>query len=121
MGFCGSRFSAGFIYKDHQLCASKIGWDANRQKKRENNMNATWIKEAIWIRKTTPIMNPVEGNADSVTRMDGLLATPTGTDKENIRFISSKTLKRYSSLELDGSLLGTLRAKGKQKAEKHLA
>ena len=41
-------------------------------------MNATWIKEAIWIRKTTPIMNPVEGNADSVTRMDGLLATPTG-------------------------------------------
>ena len=27
MGFCGSRFSAGFIYKDHQLCASKIGKD----------------------------------------------------------------------------------------------
>ena len=28
---------------------------------RESNRNLRWIKKVIWIRKTTPIMNPDEG------------------------------------------------------------
>ena len=28
---------------------------------RECNRNASWIKEAIWIRKTTLVMNPDKG------------------------------------------------------------
>ena len=44
---------------------------------KETNMCARWIKEAIWIRNTEPIMNRDEGGYRLSHVWDSLLATPS--------------------------------------------
>ena len=38
---------------------------------RDNKINVRLIKEALWSRKTTPIINRDEGDTDSATRGTG--------------------------------------------------
>ena len=48
---------------------------------RESNRNARWIKQAISIRQTTPIMNRDEGEYRLSHVWDDLLAMPTMVQK----------------------------------------
>ena len=41
-----------------------IDWEGAKVIDRERNRNARWIKEAIMIRKATPVMNRDEGVID---------------------------------------------------------
>ena len=41
-----------------------IDWERAKVIDRACNRNARWIKEATWIRKTTPVMNRDEGDID---------------------------------------------------------
>ena len=38
-----------------------IDWEGARVIDREDNRRIRWIKEAVWIRKSTPVMNRDEG------------------------------------------------------------
>ena len=60
-----------------------IDWEGAKAMDRESNRNARWIKEAMWIRKTTPIMNQDEAGYLLSHEWDGLLALPTGEPKKN--------------------------------------
>ena len=44
-----------------------IDWEGAKVIDREDNKHTRWIKEAIWIRKSAPVMNRDEGGLDSAT------------------------------------------------------
>ena len=50
-----------------------IDWEGAKVTDRECNRKARWIKEALWIRKTTPVMNRDEGGYRLSHVWDGLL------------------------------------------------
>ena len=51
-----------------------IDWEGARVIDREDNRRIRWIKEAVWIRKSTPVMNRDEGDTDSA--MFGITFSP---------------------------------------------
>ena len=63
-----SAKSAITDHADRNNCI--LDWEGVTVIDRECNRNTRWIKEAIWIRKTTPVMNLDEGDIDwdSLTR-----------------------------------------------------
>ena len=63
---------------------SIIDWEGAEVIDRECNRNARWIKEAIWIRKTTPVMNRDEGGYGLSHVWDGLLTKTTGEQRKNL-------------------------------------
>ena len=60
-----------------------IDWEGTKVIDIECNRNARWIKEAIWIRKTTPVMNRDEGGYRLSHVYDGLLTKTTGEQRKN--------------------------------------
>ena len=58
------RVSTVIAYKSAITDHAVIDWEGAKVIDRNCNRNARWIKEAIWIRKTTPVMNRDEGGID---------------------------------------------------------
>ena len=51
-----------------------IDWEGARVIDREDNRRIRWIKEAVWIRKSTPVMNRDEGGSKLSHVWDCVLA-----------------------------------------------
>ncbi|XP_078573447.1 uncharacterized protein LOC144860180 [Branchiostoma floridae x Branchiostoma japonicum] len=54
-----------------------IDWEGARVIDREENRRTRWIKEAVWIRKSVPVMNRDEGGYKLSHVWDGILAAAT--------------------------------------------
>ena len=65
-----------------------IDWEGATVIDREHNRNARWIKETIWIRKTTQVMNRDEGDILCHT-WDGLLTKTTSEQRKDLSFQNS--------------------------------
>ena len=61
-----------------------IDWEGTKVIDRECNRNAIWIKETIWVRKTTQFMNQDEGGYRLSHVWDGLLTKTTGKQRKNL-------------------------------------
>ena len=55
-----------------------IDWEGVKVVDRETDTCMRWVKEAIWIKKTTSYEERHRGAKDSVTVWDSLLTTPSG-------------------------------------------
>ena len=60
-----------------------LDWEGTTVIDTERNINARWIKEAIWIRKATPVMNQDEGGYRLSHAWDRLHAKTTGEQGKN--------------------------------------
>ena len=59
-----------------------IDWEGAKVIDREDNRRTRWIKEAIWIRKSTPVMNRDEGGYKLSHVWDQILAATPPCGKE---------------------------------------
>ena len=57
-----------------------MDWDNIRVLDREEDRTRRWIKEAIWIRRSVPVMNRDEGGYQLSHIYDSLITIPTSGD-----------------------------------------
>ena len=66
---------------DHVVTDNHVmDWDNIRVLDREEDRTRRWIKEAIWIRKSVPVMNRDEGGYQLSHIYDCLITIPTSGD-----------------------------------------
>ena len=66
---------------DHVVTDNHVmDWDNIRVLDREEDRTRRWIKEAIWIRKSVPVMNRDEGGYQLSHIYDSLITIPTSGD-----------------------------------------
>ena len=69
-------------HADRSNCS--VDWEGAKVIDRECKRNAKWIKEAIWIQKTNPVMNQDEGGYRLSHVWDDLLTKTTGEQRKNL-------------------------------------
>ena len=60
-----------------------MGWDNISVLDLEEDHTRRWIKEAIWIRKSAPVMNRDEGGYQLSHIYDSLITIPTSGDRSS--------------------------------------
>ena len=69
---------------DHVVTDNHVmDWDNIRVLDREEDRTRRWIKEAIWIRKSMPVLNRDEGGYQLSHIYDSLITIPTSGDQSS--------------------------------------
>ena len=69
---------------DHVVTENHVmDWDNIRVLDREEDRTRRWIKEAIWIRKSVPVLNRDEGGYQLSHIYDSLITIPTSGDQSS--------------------------------------
>ena len=69
---------------DHVMTENHVmDWDNIRVLDREEDRTRRWIKEAIWIRKSVPVLNRDEGGYQLSHIYDSLITIPTSGDQSS--------------------------------------